>query len=290
MGCVIGTGVLACTLDSTGFRAGEPPLSIEPGPGGQGGTGGKDGAGGTGGMGGSGGAELPAVCGDGVLAQEEACDDGNDSPGDGCTNCAVDIGYACGGEPSVCMPKPPIIAQTTGAVDINDTANHYNGTIPSMDCLAIIVPDTGEPQLIQNIELTVSIYHDWLGDLILKLVTPNNIPLTLMLKPGANEGFDGYAETPDGDTSDLRPEYPITFKDTAAISAENMGNTIGPGSIVCKDDSRCEYAPAPGKGPGKNFSDFYGLSAAGTWSLCAADGDNGDAGTLSFGEIKIWLQ
>ncbi len=49
-------------------------------------------------------ASLPGVvCGDGVLASGEACDDGNDSDGDGCTTaCAVEEGYTCGGEPSTC--------------------------------------------------------------------------------------------------------------------------------------------------------------------------------------------
>ncbi|MFH1725559.1 MAG: LamG-like jellyroll fold domain-containing protein, partial [Elusimicrobiota bacterium] len=43
-------------------------------------------------------------CGDGALEAPEACDDGNTSNGDGCSAaCAVEAGYVCGGEPSVCV-------------------------------------------------------------------------------------------------------------------------------------------------------------------------------------------
>jgi cysteine-rich repeat protein len=45
------------------------------------------------------------VCGDGVRATGEACDDGDLSGGDGCSaNCTVEPGYTCVGDPSVCSP------------------------------------------------------------------------------------------------------------------------------------------------------------------------------------------
>ncbi|MEM9691395.1 MAG: DUF4215 domain-containing protein [Myxococcota bacterium] len=43
-------------------------------------------------------------CGDGFVAANEQCDDQNPNPGDGCTSCNVDFGYACNGQPSVCAP------------------------------------------------------------------------------------------------------------------------------------------------------------------------------------------
>lgn len=291
----MGTGVMACTLDPSGYRAGGPPLIFDAGSGGQGGEagwggqGGMAGLGGIGGLGGLGGG-APEVCGDGKVGAGEGCDDDNANDGDGCSACAVDIGYVCTGEPSLCIKKPPIIALTLGTTAINDSANHYDGSVASMDCLPILVAAAAETQIIQDIELKVAIDHPWLGDLILKLVTPDNIPLTLMLKPGANESSDDYAETPDGDSSNLSQAHPIVFKDTAAVSAESMGNSINPSSTVCKDDGICEFAPAPGKGPGKNLADFRDKPAAGTWSLCAADGDDGDSGTLVSGEMTIWVQ
>ncbi len=45
------------------------------------------------------------VCGDGVVGGTEACDDGNNTSGDGCTSaCAKETGYDCAGSPSVCTP------------------------------------------------------------------------------------------------------------------------------------------------------------------------------------------
>jgi cysteine-rich repeat protein len=43
------------------------------------------------------------VCGDGVIASPETCDDGNPNAGDGCSAvCQTEPGFNCAGEPSVC--------------------------------------------------------------------------------------------------------------------------------------------------------------------------------------------
>lgn len=45
-----------------------------------------------------------SACGDGIIVAGEACDDGNSASGDGCSStCAVEPGFSCSGEPSVCM-------------------------------------------------------------------------------------------------------------------------------------------------------------------------------------------
>lgn len=45
----------------------------------------------------------PVVCGDGVKAGAEGCDDGNGASGDGCSAaCAIEAGWTCAGAPSVC--------------------------------------------------------------------------------------------------------------------------------------------------------------------------------------------
>jgi cysteine-rich repeat protein len=45
------------------------------------------------------------VCGDGIPAGNEDCDDGNTTDGDGCgSGCWQEYGYACSGAPSVCLP------------------------------------------------------------------------------------------------------------------------------------------------------------------------------------------
>ena len=48
-----------------------------------------------------------AQCGDGVVAQSEGCDDQNTADGDGCSaTCSVEAGYTCAGAPSVCTLMP----------------------------------------------------------------------------------------------------------------------------------------------------------------------------------------
>ncbi len=50
-------------------------------------------------------AAIPDRCGDGILGDLEACDDGANAPGDGCdANCQIEEGFGCEGEPSVCAP------------------------------------------------------------------------------------------------------------------------------------------------------------------------------------------
>lgn len=45
----------------------------------------------------------PPVCSNGVIEGGEACDDGNGMNGDGCSpTCAIELGWACAGQPSVC--------------------------------------------------------------------------------------------------------------------------------------------------------------------------------------------
>ncbi|REG24456.1 cysteine-rich repeat protein [Archangium gephyra] len=45
----------------------------------------------------------PPSCGDGVVSPGEACDDGNSASGDGCgTDCGIEAGYSCHGQPSLC--------------------------------------------------------------------------------------------------------------------------------------------------------------------------------------------
>ena len=45
-----------------------------------------------------------AICGDGIVAGSEACDDNNTTSGDGCDAvCAVEQDYSCSGQPSVCQ-------------------------------------------------------------------------------------------------------------------------------------------------------------------------------------------
>lgn len=60
----------------------------------------------------------PTVCGDGVVAPGETCDDMDTTGGDGCSaTCTVELGYSCTGAPSVCTRAytvAPIAAACVG--------------------------------------------------------------------------------------------------------------------------------------------------------------------------------
>lgn len=49
-------------------------------------------------------AGVPVVCGDSTITGNETCDDGGNSPGDGCSaTCTIEAGFVCSGLPSVCL-------------------------------------------------------------------------------------------------------------------------------------------------------------------------------------------
>ncbi|MBI4957596.1 MAG: hypothetical protein HY908_36660, partial [Myxococcales bacterium] len=163
---------------------------------------------------------------------------------------------------------------------VNDSANHYDGSLATMDCVTVPVPDLGH-HVVQAVEVEIAVAHPYVGDLIMKVVSPNTTAvLTVFNRPGVAEASDDYNESPNGDDSDLVTGYPIRFRDGAPASAEDMGKDIGGSAVVCRDDTRCDCHPSPGTGPGTAFADFRGLEAVGDWRVCFADGDDIDEGTV----------
>ncbi|HXC53510.1 MAG TPA: hypothetical protein VN634_21665 [Candidatus Limnocylindrales bacterium] len=72
-----------------------------------------------------------ASCGDGNINTSEKCDDGNHVSGDGCnTNCVVEEGYACTGNPSVCVR----VAEECGNNVIQDGEECDGGPCCRSDC------------------------------------------------------------------------------------------------------------------------------------------------------------
>jgi cysteine-rich repeat protein len=85
---------------------------------------------GAGGDGGSGGA---SVCGDGIVTDDETCDDTNTEAGDGCDGaCAVEVGWECDGAPSECAV--PCGDGIVAGVEACDDANLDVGDGCSDDC------------------------------------------------------------------------------------------------------------------------------------------------------------
>jgi len=75
---------------------------------------------------------VPLTCGDGKLDMGEDCDDGNNSPADGCTTCKVDECFACSnasGELSTCTPA------TAGTACQSDANKVCDGATKCVDCV-----------------------------------------------------------------------------------------------------------------------------------------------------------
>jgi formylglycine-generating enzyme len=108
---------------STGGAGGSGGSDAGTNPGGSGGASASGGTGGTGGdgatggsTGGSAGSGAPTPCGDGTTAGDEACDDGNEQDGDGCSgSCLLEDDFSCtGSAPTVCRRPFPSCEAMTG--------------------------------------------------------------------------------------------------------------------------------------------------------------------------------
>lgn len=163
----------------------------------------------------------------------------------------------------------------------------YDGTLGSMTSDAIdssgIIP---AGSTINDVIIDLSIItHTWIGDLVIKLESPNGTVLTLMSRPGLSESADDGNECC-GDSSNLDGAA-ITFSDAGVTDAEDMGSTIDGTLSVCTDDGFCSYFSNPGAGPGTAFSDFAGEDPAGIWTLYVGDSQSIDAGTFNSWTLNI---
>ncbi|HEY3497516.1 MAG TPA: SUMF1/EgtB/PvdO family nonheme iron enzyme [Polyangiaceae bacterium] len=95
-----GTGLSAGGTGETGGGAGSTAGAETAGSGGSSAGGSDPGAGGSAGTGST------ALCGDGMTETGEECDDGNDVPSDGCSDCLVESGWTCNGTSECRATKP----------------------------------------------------------------------------------------------------------------------------------------------------------------------------------------
>ncbi len=79
-----------------------------------------------------------AECSDGLVHPEEACDDGNSSSGDGCSDiCLVEGGWSCTGEPSVCTQNCG-----NGVLNIGESCDD-GGTANGDGCSSVCAVESG---------------------------------------------------------------------------------------------------------------------------------------------------
>ena len=180
---------------------------------------------------------------------------------------------------------PGFTATSSPAAGIPDAA--YNGSLASMLCDVIDASAIPAGATVDLVDIQTAIDHTWIGDLVIKLVSPDGSELGVLSRPGFDEPADDGTGCC-GDSSDLTATSPINFFDGAPNDAELMGSTIG-GEAVCQDDGLCDYFPNPGAiaTPPANFAGFAGESASGDWTLCIGDAELGDVGTLQSWTINI---
>ena len=154
--------------------------------------------------------------------------------------------------------------------------NSYDGTVASMTCQTVAVATAG---IVDDVNVVLGMNHTFVGDLTVKLVSPMGTVSTLLNRPGAAVADDGTAP-PFGFSANIVDTSPVTFDDSAAASAEDMGSTLASAQFVCQDDGICNYFPFPETGPGTNLDDFDGEMAAGNWMVCVGDSAGADLGEI----------
>jgi subtilisin-like proprotein convertase family protein len=138
--------------------------------------------------------------------------------------------------------------------------------------------------IVQNVSVDLGITHDFVGDLTVKLQSPDGTILTLIERvqgdgTGNNTGDSG-ADEPYGDNSKLDGNL-LNFADGNPHDPETMGQTLGTSEVVCTDDAICAFFPNPDEAGGStDFAAFNGENASGSWTLCVGDSSPGDTGTL----------
>lgn len=133
--------------------------------------------------------------------------------------------------------------------------------------------------------------HTWIGDLAIKLVSPDGTIATVLSRPGSDEPADD-GTGPVGHGSNLEIGGPITFSTTnGLIDAETMGEPgfAGGDIVVCVDDGECSFIPNPGAATdsGDLSTLFDGETAAGNWQLCVGDSAEDDTGNLDSAVLSI---
>ncbi len=173
-------------------------------------------------------------------------------------------------------PSEPLPARA-GTIAIPD--GMYDGTLGTMACNTVTIATAGD---VLDIDVAITMEHTWIGDVVVKLVSPAGTVNTLMSRPGEAEPADDGVSGGFGDSSDMVVGFPLTYSTTnGLVDAETMGSTILDAGVVCMDDSECMFTPNTGAGPGGPTNSFFaGEEGSGDWQVCVGDRANLDSGNL----------
>jgi subtilisin-like proprotein convertase family protein len=124
-----------------------------------------------------------------------------------------------------------------------------------------------------DVNASVTLAHDFVGDLVIKLQSPGGTIVTLLNRPGLPDGPDDGSET-GGDSSDLSESIAILYDDEAPSGdlSELMGQGIGFDEVIGQAiGSPDNYAPFNDGANLDGLSSYDGDQAPGNWTLFVAD-------------------
>ncbi len=161
----------------------------------------------------------------------------------------------------------------------------YDGTLASMACGTVSVSGVGTAS---DVLVDVGLTHTYVGDITLKLVNPDDLELGLMSRAGLDETDDDGTNCCGGNAN-LEATSPITFSDTASVSAENIDPALNDDDVICSIDGICDFSPAPGAvaQPPASLAEMVTGTVDGDWMLCAGDSVGQDSGSLETVAVKF---
>ena len=190
-----------------------------------------------------------------------------------------------GDSPNDCPGNNESTTYDASGVNMVIVDDNYDGTKGSMACASFNVVANGIDR-VDSIEAKVGIDHAWVGDLVIKVFSPEGTVITVLSRPGLDEvADDGGGISVEG--SDLAAEAPINFLMGGEYDAETLGSMLGISGVVCKDDGRCDYFPNHGKALAGDLSDLAGEEAPGVWQICAGDAGSADEGKLVNAKLRV---
>ncbi|HFE46418.1 MAG TPA: hypothetical protein ENJ18_13150 [Nannocystis exedens] len=190
-----------------------------------------------------------------------------------------------GDSPNDCPGNNQSLTYDASGVNLVIVDDNYDGTKGSMACASFNVVGNGI-DVVGGIEVKVGIDHAWVGDLVIKVFSPDGSVITVLSRPGLAEAADdGKGVSVEG--SDLSAAAPISFLMGAENDAEKMGTMLGIDEVICQVDGLCEYFPNAGKALPGDLGDLAGEAAPGTWQVCVGDAGSADEGMLVDAKLKV---
>lgn len=183
--------------------------------------------------------------------------------------------------------SPDFTATSSPATTIPDAT--YDGSLASMLCDAIDASSIPAGATVDSVDIQTAIDHTWIGDLVVKLVSPDGSELGVLSRVGFSEPADDGTGCC-GSSAQMDAAFPLSFFDTAPNDAETMGAGLAGSEAVCRDGAQlCDFFPNPDSvaTPPANFAGFAGEEASGNWTLCVGDSVADDVGTFQSWTINI---